>query len=194
MIVFWLTVHVETGSKLFTLNKQNYAPSTCWVFSIYFQKSTVMSELTRFCCLLFISHLLSVQAADNSQDYITCAYYKGTIEHVTEENTLEDPGAQDEAVVTENSRKCFDNSYCYTLWQQDAQNRSVILGQGKRFTSKCPKQIVWFICPFISSADLLNKYAKWCYSYQALLSCLEVRCLIIRAQQTRCCSKNTCLV
>ncbi|ENN78233.1 hypothetical protein YQE_05384, partial [Dendroctonus ponderosae] len=88
-----------------------------------------MAELTRFCCLLFISHLLSVRAADNSQDYITCAYYKGTIEHVTEENTLEDL-EEDEAVVTENSRKCYDNSYCYTLWQQDAQNRSVIMGQG----------------------------------------------------------------
>ncbi|XP_066262188.1 activin receptor type-2A [Euwallacea similis] len=72
-------------------------------------------------CLLFLSYWLTV-AADN---YILCAYNKGSIEHLPE-----DGFELDTTEVVEQQQKKCDSSYCYTLWQEDGNNRSIILGQG----------------------------------------------------------------
>lgn len=80
-------------------------------------------------CTFFLLPLLLAQATETPLDYILCAHYEGTIEHLPED---EADGADlfETTALEQPYRKCY-GSYCYTLWQEDGDNHSVIMGQGK---------------------------------------------------------------
>lgn len=70
------------------------------------------------------------KASESPTNYVLCAHSEGSIEHLSEEGTESTdtfeviPSEQDQFY-----RKCY-NSYCYTLWQDDGNNETKIMGQG----------------------------------------------------------------
>ncbi|XP_050306503.1 activin receptor type-2B [Anthonomus grandis grandis] len=84
---------------------------------------------TYYFSLLLISPIIFKNSAanndiDTDEAYTVCAYHKGTIEHL-----IDDGPEEIDLEPTENSfRKC--KGYCYTLWQEDGENRSIVMSQG----------------------------------------------------------------
>lgn len=74
--------------------------------------------------------MLSIQAAQNSS-HIICAFYQGSVEHVDEDETEVDVTEPSATTVPKQLFKKCDSSYCYTFWQLDAKNESILMGQGK---------------------------------------------------------------
>lgn len=79
------------------------------------------------CCIL---SLLVKVFAENLEDvnknknYTLCTYFRGNISHGIEDKAYE-------VLPTDTVVKC--RLYCYTVWQEDQNNETVLLDQGKSF-------------------------------------------------------------
>lgn len=92
--------------------------------------SITMANTAILCISSLMLLMLSVQAAQNSS-HIICAFYEGSIEHVDEDEPevdVTEPSATT-TVPKQVFKKC-DSSYCYTFWQLDAKNETIVMGQG----------------------------------------------------------------
>ncbi|CAH1127689.1 unnamed protein product [Ceutorhynchus assimilis] len=104
--------------------------------------------------------VLLTNASRVSEDHILCAYLEGTIEHLTEDDI--EATEQDEAAASEQPyRKCY-NSYCYTLWQEDGTNHSVIMGQGCWAQSGTPNDCDKTACQADKATPAARNNTKFC--------------------------------
>lgn len=99
-----------------------------------FQFQFTMAKLVILCVSSLTLLVLSIQAAQNSS-HILCAFNEGSIEHVDEDEPevdVTEPSATTVATTVPKQvfKKC-DSSYCFTIWQLDANNESIVMGQGK---------------------------------------------------------------
>ncbi|XP_060516578.1 activin receptor type-2A isoform X2 [Cylas formicarius] len=81
---------------------------------------SLVSTIMYLASLLILGTAGFSAAVGPTKDYILCAHSK---------TRIEDDSPLDSAGVEEQFIKCND-SYCYTLWQDDGNNRSVVMGQG----------------------------------------------------------------
>lgn len=89
-----------------------------------------MAKAAILCISLLMLLVLSVRAAQNSS-HLICAFYKGSIEHIDEDEPEVDVTEPSATTVPKQVFKKCHSSYCYTIWQLDADNQSVVIGQGK---------------------------------------------------------------
>lgn len=82
--------------------------------------------LMKWSIFFFILFQSSYAVKTKSKNLILCANSVGFIAHIAEDGGPE-------IISTESPYQKCENNYCYTLWQEDPNNGSVIImGQGEK--------------------------------------------------------------